>query len=96
MLNDTGQPPSDPPIYDDDEAGVIEIPYQSLSVDALGGVISEFTSRDGTDYGDVECTQAEKESQVIGQLKTGHLTILFDPISQSCHIINTRDWKSSL
>lgn len=85
-----------PPAYDDDEAGVIEIPYQSLSADALEGVIEEFTSRDGTDYGDVEYSLAEKVEQVIEQLRRGYLTLLFDPINQSCHIINTKDWKSSL
>jgi uncharacterized protein YheU (UPF0270 family) len=84
-----------PPEYDDDEAGVIEIPYQSLSSDALAGIVQEFASRDGTDYGEVECSLADKITQVQGQLNTGHLTLLFDPISQSCQIINSRDWKSS-
>ncbi len=86
----------EPPVYEDDEAGVIEIPYKTLSVDALEGIIEEFTSRDGTDYGDIECSQAEKVAQVVEQLRSGYLTLLFDPINQSCHIINTRDWKSSL
>jgi uncharacterized protein YheU (UPF0270 family) len=83
-----------PPDYDDNEAGVIEIPYQSLSPDALAGIVQEFASRDGTDYGEVECTLAQKITQVEGQLKTGHLTLLFDPVSQSCQIVNSRDWKS--
>ena len=85
-----------PPVYDDDEAGVIEIPFQSLSKQALEGIIEEFTSRDGTDYGDIECSQAEKVAQVIGQLNKGELTLLFDPIEQNCHIIHSRDWKSTL
>jgi uncharacterized protein YheU (UPF0270 family) len=84
-----------PPEYDDDEAGVIEIPYQGLSADALAGIVQEFASRDGTDYGEFECSLADKITQVEGQLKTGHLTLLFDPMSQSCQIVNSRDWKSS-
>ena len=84
-----------PPDYADDEAGVIEIPYKSLSSDALEGIVEEFASRDGTDYGDVECSLADKVRQVEAQLKAGHLTLLFDPISQSCHIVNSRDWKQS-
>ena len=84
-----------PPEYDDEEAGVIEIPYQGLSEDALAGVISEFASRDGTDYGEFEYSLEDKVSQVKEQLKAGHLTLLFDPISQSCQIVNRRDWKTS-
>jgi uncharacterized protein YheU (UPF0270 family) len=85
-----------PPEFDNDEAGVIEIPYQGLSADALAGIVQEFASRDGTDYGEVECSLADKIIQVEGQLKTGHLTLLFDPISQSCQLVNSRDWKSNV
>lgn len=83
-----------PPDYDDDEAGVIEIPYQSLSKEALAGIVDEFASRDGTDYGEFECSLDDKIAQIEVQLKAGHLTLLFDPISQSCQIVNSRDWKS--
>ncbi len=84
---------NNPPEYDDDEAGVIEIPYQSLSPEALEGIVAEFASRDGTDYGEVEMSLCEKVKQVETQLTAGHLTLLFDPISQSCHIVNSREWK---
>jgi len=88
--------PESPPDYDDDEAGVIEIPYQGLSAQALEGIVEEFASRDGTDYGETEYSLADKVIQVQEQLKSGHLTLLFDPISQSCQIVNSRDWKSNL
>ena len=84
-----------PPDYEDDEAGVIEIPYQTLSADALEGIVQEFASRDGTDYGEVEFSLADKVMQVEAQLKSGHLSLLFDPVSQSCQIVNRRDWKAS-
>lgn len=84
---------NNPPEYDDIEAGIIEIPYQSLSAEALEGIVAEFASRDGTDYGEVEMSLSEKVKQVEAQLTAGHLTLLFDPISQSCHIVNSREWK---
>ncbi|HCM06436.1 MAG TPA: hypothetical protein DIC30_10545 [Oceanospirillales bacterium] len=74
----------------------MEIPYQSLSADALSGIVQEFASRDGTDYGEFEFSLADKVSQVEAQLKSGHLSLLFDPISQSCQIVNSREWKSNL
>lgn len=84
-----------PPDYafDDAEDGVIEIPYQSLSAVALEGIVEEFASRDGTDYGEYEYSLSDKVKQVEAQLKAGHLTLLFDPVSQSCQLINRRDWK---
>jgi uncharacterized protein YheU (UPF0270 family) len=85
-----------PPDYDDEEAGVIEIPSQTLSADALAGIVQEFASRDGTDYGEFEFSLADKVSQVEAQLKSGHLSLLFDPVSQSCQLVNSRDWKSNL
>lgn len=85
-----------PPDYDDEEAGVIEIPYQTLSAEALEGIVGEFASRDGTDYGETEISLANKVTQVEAQLKSGHLSLLFDPVSQSCQIVNSRDWKSNL
>jgi len=90
MMNDG------PPDYDDDDAGVIEIPYKTLSADALEGIVQEFSSRDGTDYGEIECSLADKVTQVEAQLKSGHLILLFDPINQSCQIVNSREWKSKL
>jgi uncharacterized protein YheU (UPF0270 family) len=85
---------STPPEYHDDEAGVIEIPFQSLAPDTLASIIEEFASRDGTDYGETEFSLADKVAQIEGQLTSGHLTLLFDPVSQSCQIVNSRDWKS--
>jgi hypothetical protein len=39
---------------------VIIIPYQNLSPEALPGVIEEFVTRDGTDYGLIEVTTEQK------------------------------------
>lgn len=85
---------NNPPEYAD-EAGVIEIPFQSLSTGTLASIIEEFASRDGTDYGEVEYSLSDKVSQVEAQLKAGKLTLLFDPVSESCQLVNTQDWKSS-
>lgn len=85
---------NNPPEFSD-EAGVLEIPYQSLSAGTLEGIIEEFASRDGTDYGETEYSLSEKVQQVEAQLKAGKLTLLFDPVSESCQLVNSQDWKSS-
>ncbi len=44
----------------------IKIPYVQLSPEALHGVIEEFVTRDGTDYGEFEVPLDTKISQVLG------------------------------
>ncbi|ASP40411.1 cytoplasmic protein [Bacterioplanes sanyensis] len=76
--------------YDDSpDHGVLEIPYQQLSADALDGVLQEFVGREGTDYGDYDVSLEQKKAQVLEQLKSGQALLLFDPIGQSCHIERT-------
>jgi uncharacterized protein len=65
----------------------IVIPYQELSPDALKGVIEEFITREGTDYGDYEYTFMEKYDQVLRLLKTGRAFICFDPDTESATLV---------
>ena len=56
----------------------VKIPYDQLTPEALQGVIEEFVTRDGTDYGEVEVTLETKISQVLGQLKSGKIRVLVE------------------
>jgi len=67
----------------------VKIPYDQLSPDALQGVIEEFVTRDGTDYGEVEVSLETKISQVLGQLKSGKAVIIFDQKTQTCTILKS-------
>jgi uncharacterized protein YheU (UPF0270 family) len=65
----------------------VKVPYNQLSPQALQGVIEEFVTRDGTDYGEIEITLARKISQVLSQLKSGKAVIVFDQETQTCTIL---------
>lgn len=65
----------------------VEIPASRLSRDALDGLIEEFVTRDGTDYGEQEYTLEEKKNAVARQLERGEVVIVFDPESETCNII---------
>ncbi len=65
----------------------VVIPYQSLSPEALDGVIIEFVSREGTEYGAVEVPLASKVESVRTQLKEGSAVIVFDADLDSCNIV---------
>ncbi len=62
------------------------IPWQELSAEALDGVIEEFVSREGTDYGHVLTNLPDKVRQVRGQLERGMAVVVYDDESMSCSI----------
>lgn len=67
------------------------IPHQDLSPDALEGLIEEFVTRDGTDYGQDEVPLATKVAQVQRQLARGQVVIVFDALSESVSILTREE-----
>lgn len=65
----------------------IEIPYAELSEEALRGVIQHFVLREGTDYGTHVYSLDEKVEQVLAQLRDGRAQIVFDPMTETVHIV---------
>jgi len=75
---------------DDEEAEKtepVEIPPDSLSAEALLALIESFVAREGTDYGEVERSLAEKVADVRRQLERGEARIEFDPLTESVGIV---------
>lgn len=69
------------------EPSGIEVPYTSLSESALAGLLEEFVTRAGTDYGAVERPLAEKIADVRRQLVRGEAKIVYDPESETANIV---------
>lgn len=65
----------------------VEVAYTSLSAEALRGLIEEFVTREGTDYGAREKTFEEKVAAVMGQLERGEAKIVFDLASETSNIV---------
>ncbi|MCC6765170.1 MAG: YheU family protein [Deltaproteobacteria bacterium] len=70
-----------------DEPRGVEVPYTALSEEALGGLIEEFVTRAGTDYGAVERTLAEKVADVRRQLARGEAAIVYDPETETANVV---------
>jgi uncharacterized protein YheU (UPF0270 family) len=66
----------------------LRIPPEALSADALQGLVEAFVAREGTDYGEVEMSMAQKCAQVHDGLRRGEAVILFDPLTESCTIVS--------
>ncbi len=62
-----------------------------MSPEALHGVIEEFVTRDGTDYGGVEVPLETKIAQVMAQLQSGKAVIVFDQETESCTVLRSDD-----
>ncbi len=79
---------------DDDggEAHVV-VPWGELSPDALRGVIVEFVTREGTEYGARDVELDVKIADVRRQLERGEVAVLFDAKSSSVNLVTARELR---
>ncbi|MCE5265180.1 MAG: YheU family protein [Deltaproteobacteria bacterium] len=70
---------------------VHRIPVHKLSPEALSGVIEEFITRAGTDYGEVEALQETKFRQVKQKLQDGSAVLVFDDETETTNIFLADD-----
>lgn len=63
------------------------IPYTALSAEALQGVIEEFVSREGTDYGHLDISLDKKCRAVMQQLKNGTAILIFNQDEETIDIV---------
>ncbi len=74
----------------DPELEPVEVPASALSAEALRGLVEEFVTRDGTDYGVRERTLDEKVRDVLRQIERGEVKIMFDPATRSANLVPAR------
>jgi len=67
------------------------IPVNKLSAKALQGVIEEFISRNGTDYGAIEASWEINFKQVKNKLKSGLAVLVFDDETETTNIFLADD-----
>ncbi len=63
------------------------VPHDKLSPEALQGLIAEFVTRDGTDYGEREVSLRSKVAQVRRQLEAGKSVILYNTEDSSTAVV---------
>ena len=69
------------------KSGVVIVPLERLSAEALEGVIDDYIVREGTDYGHRDIALDEKRRTIRRQLETGHAHIVFDPTTQTTSLV---------
>jgi len=73
------------------EMPIQRIPVDKLSPEALQGVIEEFISRQGTDYGQIEASRETKLRQVKEKLERGAAVLIFDDETETTNIFLADD-----
>lgn len=69
-------------------AQFVDVPVERLDAEVLAALLEEFASRDGTDYGAVECSLEKKTKQLLGKLQTSELHILYDADSEQWDLVD--------
>lgn len=86
-MQSTFSPDSNPPSPAEEEG--IELQPSQLSPDALHGLVEEYVTREGTDYGHDDWSLEDKVAQVLGQIERGEARIVFDASTESASIVGT-------
>ena len=69
-------------------AQFVRVPPEQLSPEALDGLLEEFASRDGTDYGEREISLEDKCLTLHRKLVGGEIVLLYDLDSQQWDLID--------
>lgn len=72
--------------------GVV-IPWRDLSDAALRGVIEEFVTREGTEYGYEDVPLDRKVDAVRRQLERGDVLVLWNAKTETVSIVTRRDFE---
>ena len=65
----------------------VEIPFEQINPDTLQRMIQEFVSRDGADWDNTGCTLEDKVKQVMQQLRSKKIKVVFDLTSQTANLV---------
>jgi hypothetical protein len=71
----------------------VEVPYSQLSQAALRGVVLEFITREGTDYGEYASDIEEKIASVMGLLTSGEALIVYSLKDRTTTLITRKEFE---
>ena len=74
----------------EDDERFVPVDYRHLSPEALRGLMEEFVSREGTDYGLRERSFEDKVRDVERQLESGEARIVYDLVDERANIVRVR------
>jgi len=74
-------------VSEEEDSKPVEVPHTELAAETLRAVIESFVLREGTDYGERDVSMERKVADVMRQLERREAVIVFDPETESIHIV---------
>jgi len=68
-------------------AQFVQVPHQRLQAEVMQALLEEYASRDGTDYGEREFSLQNKVDNLLAQIQSGELWILYDVDSEEWDLL---------
>ena len=75
------------PEPDQSNDNAVVIPFRKLEPETLEQLVQEFVTRDGADWDEAGCSLADKVKQVMQQLHSGDIQLVFDLASETANLI---------
>ncbi|MCP1064917.1 YheU family protein [Serratia symbiotica] len=72
------------------------IPWQELETVTLNSLLESFVLREGTDYGEHECSLEQKVEDMRNQLKSGELVLVWSQLHEIVNIMPRRQFCAGL
>jgi uncharacterized protein len=72
------------------------IPYEQLDQITLNNLVEQYILREGTDYGEVEYSLAQKTQQVLAQIKKEAIYIVYSELHESVTLVSKEEFKQGL
>ncbi len=69
------------------------IPYEEIQPETLSSLIESFVLREGTDYGNDEVSFKVKTEQIMNQICTGKIVIVYSELHQTCDLVVANQFK---
>lgn len=63
------------------------VPISEIELETLYTLVEGFVLREGTEYGEVDCSLEEKVQQVLEQLKNGEALVVYSELHETVNII---------
>ena len=70
------------------------VPWQQISKDALNGIIEEFIMRESTDYGEQEASLSAKKQDLLQQLETGHIVLVYSELHETVNLMLASEFNN--
>lgn len=70
------------------------IPLEQLNKETLLAIIEDFILREGTDYGAIDATKADKIEQVKLQLEQGSAVLVYSELHESVNILPKEQFEN--